>query len=210
MKIVFQLLFTSIVLALSVWIFTLIPTPSDMTPHYGVLGLVVYPLALAFYVSVLGILGVSTWNFIAFIFKEKEHEKKSVSSTVSKKKKYNYQPSLKEQTKNLNTANESRPKYIIENKKYNYQSRLKQQIQSLNTAAQLTGLAPARPTSRQKKSDSLLFSTFKISSIIAGISFALAFAVLAFFTYISIPDNDKFYERESKAYKIPNLNPKCN
>ncbi len=206
MKIIFQLLFTPIILALSIWLFTLIPTPSNMTPHYGVLGLVVYPLALAFYVSALGILGISTWNFIAFIFKEEEHEEdykqKSVTPTVSKKKKYNYQPSLKEQTKNLNiatqiTANEPRPKY----KKYNYQSRLKQQIQSLNTAAQLSGLAPARPTSTKKRSDSLLFSTFKISSIIVGISFALAFAVLAFFTYIFIPDNDKLYERESKAYK---------
>ena len=176
MKIIFQLLFTPIVLALSVWLFTLIPTPSDMTPHYGVLGLFVYPLTLAFYLSVVGILGVSVWNLIAYIFKdeedEEEYHEKSVEPTASKKKKYNYQPHLK------------------------------QQIQSLNTAAQLSGLAPARPTSTKKRSDSLLFSTFKIGSFITGISFALAFAVLAFFTYISIPDNDKLYERESKAYKI--------
>lgn len=171
MKIIFQLLFTPIILALSIWLFTFIPTPSELLQGTFVLGIVVYPLALAFYVSVLGILGVSTWNFIAFIFREEEDEEKSVAPTASKNKKYNYQPHLK------------------------------QEIQSLNTVAQITGLAPTRPTSTQKKNDSLLFLTFKLGSLIAGISFALASAVLAYFIYVLMPDNDKIYEREFKAYK---------
>ncbi len=213
MKFIFQILFALAILPLSVWLFTLIPTPSDMTPNYGVLGLFVYPLALAFYVSVLGILAVSTWNLIAFIFKEEEHEKKRVSSTVSKKKKYNYQPSLKEQTKKLNiatqiTANESRPTYIIENKKYNYQSRLKQQIQSLNTAAQMTGLAPSKEKIMQKKNNSLLFLTFKFVSWITGISFALAMAVYAFFALISLTSHSDKNKRSaySAAYKTEDYN----
>lgn len=172
-KIILQILFTLAILPLSIWLFTIIPTPSDMTPTYGVLGLFVYPFALAFYVSAVGILAVSTWNLIAFIFKdedddEEEYKQKRVTSTASKHKKYNYQPSLKQQT------------------------------ESLDTAAQITGLAPDRPTNIQKKNDSLLVSTFKIGSLITGISFALAFAVLAFFIYTLKLDSDK---QELKAYK---------
>ena len=172
-KIIFQILFALAILPLSVWLFTLIPTPSDLLQGTFVLGIIMYPLALAFYVSAVGILAVSTWNLIAFIFKdqdddEEEYQQKGVTPTASKHKKYNYQPSIKQQT------------------------------QSLDTTAQITGLAPARPKNMQKKNDSLLFSTFKVVSWITGISFALAFAVLAFFIYTLKLDSDK---RELKAYK---------
>jgi len=186
MKIIFQLLITPIILALSIWLFTRIPTPLELLQGTSVAGIVLYPLALAFYVSVAGILGVSTWNFIAFIFKEEEYDGEN-------------EEEYREKNVTLTTS---------KNKKFNYQPHLKQEIQSLNTAAQITGLAPSRPESMQKKNDSLLFLTFKVVSWITGISFALAMAVYAFFAFISLTSSsDKSrHSAYSESYKTEDYN----
>jgi len=162
MKIVFQSVFTLIILVIGVWLFILVPTPNNFVQGLGVAALFVYPLAIAFYVSVVGVLGVSLWSLVAFIFKEEPY---------------------KEDTKT--------------NKKYTYNPEFKTKIQELNTAVKHTDPTTGLTVSMPSKKSSLLFSTFKVGSLIVGISFASALAIIAFFTFVIKIDSHK---SELKTY----------
>lgn len=166
MKFALQSIFTLIILLIGVWLFMLIPTPSTLLQGTSVLAIFFYPLAIAFYVSMVGVLGVSAWNLITFIFKEKDE-------------------------KDYDTPHSEN------NKKYSYQPNFKQQIQNLNTAVKDTNDSEIETVKIPIQKSSLLFTTFKIGSLIVGISFALAFALLAYFTFILKSDTHK---SEIKTY----------
>ena len=169
MKIVLQSVFTLIILIVGVWLFMFIPTPSESLQGSGIAAILLFPLAIAFYVSVVGILGVSVWNLIAFIFKEKPYEKNNVSGDTKSNKKYTYDPEFKAK------------------------------IQELNTAVKHTDPTTGITVSMPSKKSSLLFSTFKVGSWIVGISFASAFAIIAFFTFVIKVNSHK---SELKKYFI--------
>ena len=169
MKIVFQSVFTLIILVIGVWLFILVPTPNNLVQGLGVAALFVYPLAIAFYVSVVGILGVSLWSLVAFIFKEEPYEKNNVRGDTKTNKKYTYNPEFKTKIQELNTT--------------------------VKHANPTTGITVSIPN----KKSSLLFTTFKVGSLIVGISFASAFAIIAFFTFILKVDSHK---SEMKTYSI--------
>ena len=154
MKIILQSIFTLIILLIGIWLFMLIPTPSSLMNGTSLAGIFLYPLAIAFYISMVSILGVSVWNFIAFIFKENQHKEDNIV---------------------LDTST---------NKKYNYQLNQKQQIQDLNTAVKHTDSTGKMTVANiENKNTSLIFTTFRIGSWIVGISFSLALSLLAYFIY---------------------------
>ena len=169
MKIVFQVLFTLIILIVGIWLFTFIPTPSESIQGAGIAGIVFFPLAIAFYVSMVGVLGISLWNLIAFIFKEKQYREDKVREDTESKKNYTYNPDFKAK------------------------------IQELNTAVKHTDPTTGRTVSIPNRKSSLLFTTFKVGSWIVGISFASAFAIIAFFTFVIKVDSHK---SELKKYFI--------
>jgi len=177
MKIVFQSVFTLIILVIGVWLFIVVPTPTNLLKGLGVAALFVYPLAIAFYVSVVGVLGVSIWNLIAFIFKEEQYDETSNTTETSNNKKYNYQPHLNVQIEDLNTVDSD------------------------------TKTSEKTTIGIQKKNTSLLFSTFKIGGLIVGGSFASAFLILAFFAYIlKSNSNDREMKTYSILYEAEDYN----
>ena len=104
MKIVFQVILTFIVLAVGILLFMFIPTPSELLQGSGIAGILVFPLMIAFYVSMVGVLGISLWNLIAFIFKEKQYKEDNVREDTKSKKNYTYNPDFKAKIQELNTA----------------------------------------------------------------------------------------------------------
>jgi len=169
MKIVFQVIFTLIILLVGIWLFMFIPTPLESLQGSGLAGIFLFPLAIAFYVSVVGVLGVSLWNLIAFIFKEEQYEEDNIRGDTESKKKYTYNPEFKTKIQDLNTT--------------------------IKHTDPTTGITVSIPN----KKSSLLFSTFKVGSWIVGISFASAFAIIAFFTFVLKVDSHK---SELKKYFI--------
>jgi len=85
MKFIFQILFTLIILLVSIWLLMFLPTPSDLIQGSGLGGIVLFPLAIAFYVSVVGIIGVIAWSLISFIFQKQQDEEDSASDVKKKK-----------------------------------------------------------------------------------------------------------------------------
>ena len=183
MKIVFQVILTFIVLAIGILLFILIPKPFESSyPGLGALGIFVLPFSIAFYVSVVGVLGISIWNLIAFIFKEVSDEEESVEE-------------------------ENITPHVSKNKKYNYQPNLKEQVDSLNTAIKHTNTTTDTNTNTQRKNNSLIFSTFKIGSWIVGISFAAAFAILAYFiVLIQLGEHKSEIKKYSAHYEANDYN----
>jgi len=170
MKIVFQSISTLIILLIGIGVFLFIPSPSKLLSGTGIIGLILYPLAIAFYVSMVGILSVSIWNLIAFIFKEESYEEDDYAPPISNNKKYNYRPNIK--------------------------------VKDLNTVVKYTHFSK----NKHKKS-SLLFSTFKMGSLITGISFSVAFALLAYFIHIiNSSNNMRDLETYYTVYKAEDYN----
>jgi len=63
-----------------------IPTPLSLLKGSGLAGIIMFPLVIAFYVSVVGILGVSSWGLISFIFKEELHNEDNIREDIESKK----------------------------------------------------------------------------------------------------------------------------
>jgi hypothetical protein len=138
-----------------------IPTPLESLQGSGIAGIFLFPLAIAFYVSVVGVLGVSLWNLIAFIFKKEQYKEDDIRGDTESKKKYTYNPEFKAK------------------------------IQELNTAVKHTDPTTGTTVSIPNKKSSLLFSTLKVGSWIVGISFVSAFSIIAFFTLVIKVDSHK-------------------
>lgn len=77
---IMRYLLALVILFGTIYLFFLIPNPLEMIKGsgagmgWGIIGLFLLPLTFAFYVAIVGILLVSAWNLIAYIFHEDEDE----------------------------------------------------------------------------------------------------------------------------------------
>jgi len=62
-----------------------LPAPSDLIKGSGLAGIILFPLVIAFYVSVVGTLGAIAWSLITFIFQEQQDEDDTASDVKKKK-----------------------------------------------------------------------------------------------------------------------------
>lgn len=87
-------LITLVIVIGAIVLFFLIPNPMEMLENsggggigLGIIGIVLLPLYFAFYVAIVAILFVSTWNLIAYIFKDDDDDNDdevSIEHQVSK------------------------------------------------------------------------------------------------------------------------------